>query len=464
MENSQNAPRGRTESPTVDLSAGSDRKGPKRPNGALGAAQTTPRGRRTPEIDERPDGAGQRPSTSRATPSRTSPRDNLENGMKPTTKRSAGGTVELGGVVEDADDGPGDGADGSGPIGGRDSQAVTIRRAGAGTLALPSIEQQTDRARATMAGAKAPATLRAYRAGWNDFVGFCNAISAIAGDTVTLPVSPALVVLYLNHLAHDRRVSLSTIAQRVAAIRHAHAATGETSPTGDPAVTETVKGIRRQYAELRASGGDLENPAPTNRQKGELRLSALERIVDQCGDDPGGVRDAAMLAVGFFGAFRRSELAAVRVRDVAIDGPRMTVTVTRSKTDQDGAGIIKAFVRRSDAEYCPVRLLQRWLAIRGTADPGGYLFVNVSKSGTIGRRRLDGVDVARRLRTRATRAGIDISTLGGHSLRIGFVTESRRRGATAGEIMRQTGHKTERMIQHYTRTEDAFELNAVTRF
>jgi integrase len=226
------------------------------------------------------------------------------------------------------------------------------------------------------------------------------------------------------------------------------------------AVTETLHGIRRFYAELRASGDD----SVTARQKGELRLSALERVIDTCGDDPGGIRDAALLALGFFGAFRRSELAALRLRDIDDNGDRMTITLTRSKTDQEGNGHVKAFVQRTDAAYCPVRLLRRWLSIRGTDDPTSFVFVNVHRKGAIGCRGLDGKDVARRLKLRAERAGIDVSRLGGHSLRIGFVTEARRRGAVTSEIQRQTGHRTERMITHYTRTNDAFEMNAVTRF
>jgi len=413
------------------------------------------------------DGAADRSSDRFAGPTGNRSSGSQPAGSRGRSRKDAGGgrarrsseTTERAEIVADAAE-----IDGDHP-GDRAALTVYTGRGSAGRRAalavMPTLDEQAERAASTLAGAKARSTLRAYRAGWNDFLDFWYAImDDQTEDRPELPATAAVVVLYLNYLAHDRRASLPTITQRVAAIRHAHAAAGHPSPTSDPAVAETLRGIRRLYAELRAEG----DTTVTIRAKGELRLSALERMIDTCGDDPGGIRDAALLALGFFGAFRRSELAALRLRDVQDTGDRMTVTVTRSKTDQEGAGIVKAFVRRSDSAYCPVRLLRRWLSIRGSADENGFLFVNVGKGGAIGRRGLDGKDVARRLKARADRAGIDTARLGGHSLRIGFVTEARRRGAPPAEIQRQTGHRTERMITHYTRTDDAFEMNAVTRF
>ena len=49
-----------------------------------------------------------------------------------------------------------------------------------------------------------------------------------------------------------------------------------------------------------------------------------------------GVRDRALQLLGFAGAFRRSELVALDVADIAETETGLLVTIRRSKTDQDG--------------------------------------------------------------------------------------------------------------------------------
>lgn len=49
-----------------------------------------------------------------------------------------------------------------------------------------------------------------------------------------------------------------------------------------------------------------------------------------------GKRDRAMLLLGFAGAFRRSELAALNVEDLTDGEAGVDVPVRRSKTDQEG--------------------------------------------------------------------------------------------------------------------------------
>jgi hypothetical protein len=65
--------------------------------------------------------------------------------------------------------------------------------------------------------------------------------------------------------------------------------------------------------------------------------------------------------------------------------------------------------------------------------------------------RLTGQDVACIL-WRAMAVGVDVARLGDQSLRVGFATESCRRGVSSAEIMRQSGHKAELMITLYTRS------------
>jgi integrase len=61
-------------------------------------------------------------------------------------------------------------------------------------------------------------------------------------------------------------------------------------------------------------------------------------MLKHCPDTLAGKRDRALIALGFAGAFRRSELCALEVADLveAPDGYR--VLIRRSKTDQEGQG------------------------------------------------------------------------------------------------------------------------------
>src|SRR5438309_715945 len=64
----------------------------------------------------------------------------------------------------------------------------------------------------------------------------------------------------------------------------------------------------------------------------------IRTMVDHLPAGPLGVRDRALLLLGFAGAFRRAELVGLNVEDVAFTSEGATVTIRRSKTDQEGAG------------------------------------------------------------------------------------------------------------------------------
>ena len=78
-----------------------------------------------------------------------------------------------------------------------------------------------------------------------------------------------------------------------------------------------------------------------------------------------GVRDRALLLVGFAGAFRRSELVSLNVRDLKFTNDGLTVTLRRSKTDQEGSGRKVGIPYGSSPETCPVRSLRAWLEASG---------------------------------------------------------------------------------------------------
>jgi len=71
-----------------------------------------------------------------------------------------------------------------------------------------------------------------------------------------------------------------------------------------------------------------------------------------------GTRDRPLILLGFAGAFRRSELVGLDIEDCAFGKDGLTVTLRRSKTDQDGAGRTIGIPYGSNPETCPVRTIQ----------------------------------------------------------------------------------------------------------
>src|SRR6185436_10254395 len=142
--------------------------------------------------------------------------------------------------------------------------------------------------------------------------------------------------------------------------------------------------------------------------------------------------------LGFAGAFRRSELVGLDVEDCAFGKDGLSITLRRSKTDQQGAGRKIGIPYGSNPETCPVRALQTWLELAGITS--GPLFRSLNRHGRIQPGRLSGIDVARVVKKLAERAGLDAGKYAGHSLRAGHATSAAIAGASERSIMNQTGH------------------------
>jgi integrase len=169
-----------------------------------------------------------------------------------------------------------------------------------------------------------------------------------------------------------------------------------------------------------------------------------------------GTRDRAILLLGFAGAFRRSEIVGLDVADLAASEDGLTVTLRRSKTDQEGVGRRVGIPR--GGSLCPVRAVQDWLAARGEAP--GPLFVGMTRHGKTTGQRLDGKDIATLIKRAAEAVGLDPATVSGHSLRAGLVTTAARAGKSERSIMGQTGHRSVTMVRRYIRDAGLFDDNA----
>jgi site-specific recombinase XerD len=304
-----------------------------------------------------------------------------------------------------------------------------------GAEVVPSPSQQV---RDFIRASKAESTLRGYRADWQNFCGWCE-----SHGLCPLPASAEAVASYIAECA--ARLKVGSIQRRLNAIAEAHKAVGLEQPTHHPMVTNTMKGIRR------TKGTAPEQKTPTLTDDIRAMVNATDTGII-------GVRDRAMLLLGFAGAFRRSELVGLDVEDCVFAKDGLTVTLRRSKTDQDGAGRKIGIPYGSNPETCPVRTLQAWLEITGINT--GPLFRSINRHGQVRSGRLSGIDISRVVKKLAKRAGLNPARYAGHSLRAGHATSAAIAGATERSIMNQTGHRSVQMVRRYIRDGSLFRENS----
>ena len=326
----------------------------------------------------------------------------------------------------------------------RDRRTISDRAA-ARVTALPEVSAATLR---YIGGSAAANTVRAYRGDLNEFGDWCAAQQLAA-----LPASPATVANYVSRLADDI-AAVSTIERRLAAIAKAHGALAATDPTvldptRDALVRLTVQDIKRQLGE------DADQASPLTLERVGQLLEAVSSSTNA------GRRDRALILVGFYGAFRRSELSDLDVEQVSDEDGGVVVSLATSKASQTEAVFvpIPAF---EAADLCPVAALRAWRA--GAGITSGPLLRPVNKADRVGPGRLSGAGINRIVQRLVRRAGLDDpGSYSAHSLRAGFVTTAKDRGLAEDTIMRHTRHKSVLIMRRYDRRAGLWVDNAAVQ-
>ena len=200
-------------------------------------------------------------------------------------------------------------------------------------------------AEASFRAARAGSTLRAYSHDWREFRAWCEQNALVA-----LPASPQTVILYSTDLTKNERKKWNTLSRRLAAISQLHSQAGFESPTRTWAVKQFLQGLRRELG-----------IAPVRKKP--VLVDDLKEILKQIPDSLLGKRDRALLLLGFTGAFRRSELAALNIEDLEEQRDGVVVNIGRSKTDQEGEGRRLGIPPGDDEATCPIGALRPTLLI-----------------------------------------------------------------------------------------------------
>lgn len=249
-------------------------------------------------------------------------------------------------------------------------------------------------------------TGRAYAADWRDWEGWC----AKRGFR-SLPAAPETVALYLRSLDEAGR-RFSTIRRRLAAINQRHGAAALPSPTRDALIRSVLDEIR-----------DVQNLAQVG--KTPLLTSDLRRMLATLPSSVPGIRDRALLLVGFAGGLRRSELVALDVEDVERRPDRLLLRLGTRAGQHRRANIVE-LARQSAPETCAVVAAESWLDAAGINV--GPLFRSINRHGHISDRRLSDKSVALVVKRAAEEAGLDPARYAASSLRSGAEIERRLAG------------------------------------
>jgi site-specific recombinase XerD len=273
-------------------------------------------------------------------------------------------------------------------------------------------------------GAYAPSTMRSYRADVETFEAWCQEKHHIA-----FPASVENLCLFLQD--QGTKKAPSTVRRRLYAIRKVHRLLRLQDPTYDEEINITFRRIRRARR------------GRPKQAKGLTRVY-LDAFLAAQPDNPWGLRNRAMLSLGYELLARRSELVALATEDITfLDDGTARVIIRRSKADPYGHGRI-AFT-----SVATTKAVSDWLAWRGPDVL--YLFCPIYKSRAVDR-DLSTTTVKRLVKSAAKAAGLEqdvIDTFSGHSLRVGAAQDLLCAGYDSVAIMRAGGWKSVTVLARY---------------
>ncbi len=329
-----------------------------------------------------------------------------------------------------------------------------------GTFALPShiagsgrLDRLAETARDYARHAASENTLKAYAKDWTAFARWCR-----MRGTDPLPSSPQLIGLYIADLAapvgKGPALSVASIERRLSGLAWGYTQRGDRLDRKDRHIASVLAGIRRKHAR-----------PPV--QKEAILPDDLRDMLGTLPHDLRGLRDRAILLMGFAGGLRRSEIVSLDCAkdetpdsggwiNILDDGVLITL---RGKTGWREVEI----ARGSSDQTCPLHALRQWLHYAKI--DFGALFVAVSRNGlTATCERLSDKHVARLIKTCVREAGLRpdlpeaerIRLFSGHSLRAGLASSAE---VDERYVQKQLGHASAEMTRRYQRRRDRFRVN-----
>ena len=260
-----------------------------------------------------------------------------------------------------------------------------------------------------------------------------------------LPCSPDVLLRYLQE--HAPALNPRTLKRRLVAIKHWHTCQEFPDPTTHPLVRKTLSGI------LHVHGKPPEKAPPFSVEQ----LQLLTHYLKSRGE-LSDWRNNALLQVGFFGAFRRSELVVMHWEHVIFVPKGVEILIPRGKTDQEGEGNVCA-IPYGNSVLCPVTALHQWR--EKSAALSGPVFCQILKGHRITAQAISSNSINKIIKSVAVACELpQAENYSGHSLRRGFATTASQKGASFSSIMRQGRWRHERTVHGYIEEGSRFDANA----
>ncbi|MDF9301996.1 tyrosine-type recombinase/integrase [Tritonibacter mobilis] len=333
-----------------------------------------------------------------------------------------------------------------------------------GPIALPAhvassgtLDRLVDTARDYAKASTAENTNKAYAADWKHFARWCRLKGA-----EPLPPSPEMIGLYLTDLAAPAgpspALSVSTIDRRLSGLAWNYSQRGFALDRKDRHITTVLAGIKRKHAR-------------PPMQKEAILPEDILAMVATLPFDMRGLRDRAILLIGYAGGLRRSEIVSLDVgkNDTPDSGGWIEIL-----DGKDGGGAVLTLNaktgwreveigRGSSDQTCPVHALDQWLHFAKI--DFGPVFVRTSRDGKKAlEARLSDKHVARLIKSTVLKSGIRadlpekdrLALFSGHSLRAGLASSAE---VDERYVQKQLGHASAEMTRRYQRRRDRFRVN-----
>jgi len=296
---------------------------------------------------------------------------------------------------------------------------------------------------------KSKNTKKTYAAGWASFINWCEKNGARYKETQE---KEGLIALYASDMAIKGLLKIASLSCYITGICSEYKALGIVVNLKHPVLEDVLKGIRNTLLKRPARKEPILTedllgmmPAIPIAQNGKARLI--------------GIRDRALILVGFTGAFRRSEFAVLTIEDLTETRDGYVALVRKSKTDQEGEGLEKTIPYGANSITCPVRAIKDWLDTSHITE--GPVFREINRHGQLATKPLTGHSISRIIKRNSYLKGKQ-NQYGGHSLRAGFVTQSKMNGTDDALIMAQTGHKHRDTLDIYDRRGNSIKESAAS--
>lgn len=259
-------------------------------------------------------------------------------------------------------------------------------------------------------GAYAPATIRAYKSNFENFIKFCDEINQEA-----LPASSEVVVSFIRSIS-DGRLQSASIRIAVASIASIHKLNRLSDPVNDPDVKLEMRRMHRHLG--RASS-----------QAFGINKDLLDKMIAATSDDLRGIRDKALLSLAYDTLCRRGEIVSLDIEDIVYTNNQIKICLRKSKIDQNGLGRIIEINNETKIH------LFNW--IKQSKLKSGKLFRGVKNNNEIST-YLNKAQINKIFKKLALKANVDkeiIKKISAHSTRVGAAQNLLRSGENLATIL-----------------------------